>query len=284
MSLFKALILGIVQGLTEFLPISSSGHLRIVPALLGWDDPGAAFTAVIQIGTLAAVLAYFRQDISRIGRAWFRGLFDRAPRATLDSRMGWMMIVGTVPIVVCGLLFKDQIETRLRSLYVVSGTLIGLAVVLALAEAVVRVRASRGLPAKKMAEVTWPDAIVTGLAQALALVPGSSRSGVTITAGLFAGMSRETAARFSFLLSLPSVLAAGVYQLYKARESLFASQADASALAVATVASAIVGYLSIAFLLRYLKTHTTAVFIIYRLALGGLLLWWLASGKLTPFD
>jgi undecaprenyl-diphosphatase len=192
--------------------------------------------------------------------------------------------VGTVPIVVCGLLFKDQIETSLRSLYVVAGTLIGLAMMLALAEVLVRVRAGRGLPAKGMADVTWSDAIVTGLAQALALVPGSSRSGVTITAGLFAGMSRETAARFSFLLSLPSVLAAGVYQLYKARESLFASQADVSALAVATVASAIVGYLSIALLLRYLKTHTTAVFIIYRLALGSLLLWWLASGKLMPFD
>lgn len=284
MSLLEALILGIVQGLTEFLPISSSGHLRIVPALLGWEDPGAAFTAVIQIGTLAAVLAYFRQDISRIGRAWFQGLLDPSTRSTLDSRMGWMMIVGTVPIVVCGLLFKDQIETSLRSLYVVAGSLIGLAVVLALAEMLVRVRAGRGLPAKGMADVTWSDAIVTGLAQALALVPGSSRSGVTITAGLFAGMSRETAARFSFLLSLPSVLAAGVYQLYKARESLFGSQADASALAVATVASAIVGYLSIALLLRYLKTHTTAVFILYRLALGGLLLWWLASGKLTPFD
>lgn len=284
MSLFQALILGIVQGLTEFLPISSSGHLRIVPALLGWEDPGAAFTAVIQIGTLAAVLAYFRQDIRRIGSAWFRGLLDRTARATLDSRLGWMMIVGTVPIVVCGLLFKDQIETQLRSLYVVAWALIGLAVVLALAEALVRRRQQRGRAGKDLAEVAWPDAITIGVAQAMALVPGSSRSGVTITAGLFAGLSRETAARFSFLLSLPSVLAAGLYQLYKARESLFASQADTSALALATLASAIVGYLSIAFLLRYLRTHTTAVFIFYRLALGGLLLWWLASGRLTPFD
>lgn len=283
MTIFQALILGIVQGLTEFLPISSSGHLRIVPALLGWDDPGAAFTAVIQIGTLAAVLAYFRHDIRRIGLAWARGLVDRSARASLDSRLGWMMIVGTVPIVVCGLLFKDQIETQLRSLYVVAWALIGLAVVLAGAEVLVR-RRQQGQPGKDLAEITWPDAIATGLAQALALVPGSSRSGVTITAGLFAGMSRETAARFSFLLSLPSVLAAGIYQLYKARESLFASQAEASALAVATSASLIVGYLSIALLLRYLRTHTTAVFILYRLALGGLVLWWLASGRLTPFD
>jgi undecaprenyl-diphosphatase len=273
-----------VQGLTEFLPISSSGHLRIVPALLGWDDPGAAFTAVIQIGTLAAVLAYFRRDIVRIGRAWFHGLINPTVRASLDSRMGWMMIVGTLPIVVCGLLFKDQIETALRSLYVVAAALIVLAAVLAAAEALVQSRFLRGLVGKAMEDITWPDAIAIGLAQALALVPGSSRSGVTITAGLFAGMSRETAARFSFLLSLPSVLAAGVYQLYKARDSLFASEADASALAAATSASLIVGYLSIAFLLRYLRTHTTAIFIVYRLALGGLLLWWLASGRLTPFD
>jgi undecaprenyl-diphosphatase len=193
-----------------------------------------------------------------------------------------MMIVGTVPIVVCGLLFKDTIETTLRSLYVVAGAMIGLAVVLAGAELLVRARQRRGQAAKQLADVTWTDAIVTGLAQALALVPGSSRSGVTITAGLFAGMSRETAARFSFLLSLPSVLAAGLYQLYKARESLLGSQADAMALGVATLASAIVGYLSIAFLLRYLKTHTTGIFIGYRLAVGGLLLWWLSQGVLSP--
>lgn len=282
MPLLQALILGIVQGLTEFLPISSSGHLRVVPALLGWPDPGAAFTAVIQIGTLAAVLAYFREDIQRIGRAWLRGLISGRPLEGLDARMGWMMIIATVPIVVCGLLFKDTIETTLRSLYVVAGAMIGLAVVLAGAELLVRWRERHGLKAKQLADVTWTDAIVTGLAQALALVPGSSRSGVTITAGLFAGMSRETAARFSFLLSLPSVLAAGLYQLYKARESLLGSQADALALGVATLASAVVGYLSIAFLLRYLRTHTTGIFIGYRLAVGGLLLYWLSQGMLSP--
>lgn len=281
MTLLQAIVLGIVQGLTEFLPISSSGHLRVVPALLGWEDPGAAFTAVIQIGTLAAVLAYFWVDIARIAGAWLRGMIAAKPGRDLDARMGWMMIAATVPIVVCGLAFKDEIETDLRSLYVVAGAMIGLAVVLAMAEALARFRQSRGLHPKHLNQVTWFDAIAVGLAQAGALVPGVSRSGVTITAGLFAGLSRETAARFSFLLSLPSVLAAGVYQLYRARGDLLGTSDDALALAAATFVSGIVGYASIAFLLGYLKTHSTLVFIAYRLMFGGLILYWLAVGDLV---
>ncbi len=280
MSLFEAVILGIVQGLTEFLPISSSAHLRIVPALVGWNDPGAAFTAVIQIGTLVAVLAYFRRDIARIGLAWSRSLLGRDASEDLDARLGWMMIVGTLPIVVCGLLFKDAIETTLRSLYVVATALIVLAVILAAAEVFMhmQVRALKRL--RHLPEITWTDALVVGAAQAMALVPGSSRSGVTITAGLFTGLSRETAARFSFLLSLPSVLAAGVYQLYSERDALLGSQQDVAALVVSTVAALISGYASIAFLLYYLKTHTTYVFVVYRIVLGLLILYWLSSGSL----
>ncbi len=281
MNLIQAIVLGIVQGLTEFLPISSSAHLRIVPALLGWQDPGPAFTAVIQLGTLAAVLAYFRDDITRIGRAWVLGIVGRPTSDGQDARMGWMMIVGTLPIVICGLLFKEQIETTLRSLYVVAGALIVLAAILALAEVLVRRRAIAGMRQKQLHDVTWLDAAATGLAQALALIPGSSRSGVTITAGLFRGMSRETAARFSFLLSLPAVFAAGIFQLYKARHDLLATQDDILALVIATIVSAIVGYASIAFLLSYLKTHSTFVFIAYRLVLGGLILWWLFNGSLA---
>jgi undecaprenyl-diphosphatase len=281
LSLLQALVLGIVQGLTEFLPISSSAHLRIVPAILGWSDPGAAFTAVIQIGTLIAVLAYFRRDIVRIGLAWTRGLTSGRPLADLDARMGWMMIVGTVPIVVCGLLFKDAIETTLRSLYIVAGALILLALLLAAAEWFMKTRAKARKHQKLLAEITWTDAIAIGLVQAMALVPGSSRSGVTITAGLFAGLSRDTAARFSFLLSLPSVLAAGVYQLYAEREALLSSQDNVVALAVATLAALVSGYASIAFLLYYLKTHTTYLFVAYRIALGVLILYWLANGSLS---
>ena len=277
----QALVLGIVQGLTEFLPISSSAHLRIVPAILGWSDPGAAFTAVIQIGTLVAVLAYFRRDILRIGLAWARGLTSGRPFEDIDARMGWMMIVGTVPIVVCGLLFKDAIETTLRSLYIVAGALIVLAILLAAAEMFMKAQAKARKHQKLLAETTWTDAIAIGFAQAMALVPGSSRSGVTITAGLFAGLSRDTAARFSFLLSLPSVLAAGVYQLYSAREALLSSQENVVALAVATLAALISGYASIAFLLYYLKTHTTYLFVVYRVALGLLILYWLANGSLS---
>ncbi len=281
MSLFEAVVLGIVQGLTEFLPISSSAHLRIVPALAGWNDPGAAFTAVIQIGTLVAVLAYFRHDIARIGRAWTRGLVRRNSGQDLDARLGWMMIVGTLPIVVCGLLFKDAIETTLRSLYVVATALIVLAVILAAAEIFMRVQIRAGKRRRHLDEITWRDALVVGAAQALALVPGSSRSGVTITAGLFTGLSRETAARFSFLLSLPSVLAAGVYQLYSEREALLGSQQDVVAVVVATLAALVSGYASIAFLLYYLKTHTTYLFVVYRIVLGALILYWLSAGSLS---
>jgi len=284
MDYLQIIVLGIVQGLTEFLPISSSAHLRIVPALAGWKDPGAAFTAVIQIGTLVAVLAYFREDIRRIGRAWILGILQREPTRDLDARMGWMMIAATLPIVICGLLFKDHIESNLRSLYVVAAAMIALAVVLALAEARYALEVKRGIAVRDMSHVGWSDALGIGLAQALALVPGSSRSGVTITAGLLAGMSREAAARFSFLLSLPSVLAAGVYQLYKARGSLLATQEDAIGLLIATVISGVVGYASIAFLLTYLRRHSTYVFIAYRLLLGGLILVLLAKGTLKPMD
>lgn len=282
LDLLEAVLLGIVQGLTEFLPISSSAHLRIVPALLGWNDPGAAFTAVIQIGTLLAVLAYFRRDIGRIGRAWTLGLVRRRPFDQFDARLGWMIIAGTVPIVVCGLLFQHSIETTLRSLYVVAAALVALAILLALAEVVVQARVRARERQRQLADITWRDALVTGLAQALALVPGASRSGVTITAGLFAGLSREAAARFSFLLSLPSVLAAGVYEFYSARESLLASGQDLAALVVATLAALASGYAAIAFLLYYLRTHTTYVFVVYRLLLGGLLFYLLASGRVAP--
>ena len=282
MDLVQAVILGIVQGLTEFLPISSTAHLRIVPALLGWEDPGAAFTAVVQIGTLVAVVAYFRADIARIGRAWTSGIVRGRPIETLEARLGWMMILATVPIVVCGVAFQHQIENDLRSLYVIAGAMIGLAVVLAGAERLMQRRQRAGIPQKQLEDVTWNDALVTGLAQALALVPGSSRSGTTITAGLFRGLARDTAARFSFLLSLPAISAAGVYELVKARDVLLQTSNDAAALAVCTVVSGVVGYASIAFLLRYLKTHSTYVFIVYRLILGGLILIWLARGTLAP--
>ena len=282
MSLWQAIVLGIVQGLTEFLPVSSTAHLRVIPELLGWQDPGAAFTAVIQCGTLIAVLAYFRRDIARIGFAWFDETRQGQVGRSLDGRMGWMMIVATVPIVVCGLAFKTYIHGPLRNLHVIAWALIGLSVLLVAAELLTRWRLRSGRSLKEMDRVSWGDALWVGSAQAVALVPGVSRSGATITGGLFRGLSREAAARFSFLLSLPAILAAGVYELYKERAALLGSQADALNLVVCTVVSGVVGYAAIAGLLAYLRTRTLYVFVVYRILLGGLLLWLLHTGTLKP--
>ncbi len=284
MSILEAIVLGIVQGLTEFLPISSTAHLRIVPALFGWNDPGAAFTAVIQIGTLVAVLYYFYADLLRIATATVQHTLQGRPFENFDSRMGYMMILATVPIVISGLLLKTYIETSFRSLYVIAFTLIALALLLMMAEFFVKKRIENGEKQKELADLSWLEAIVVGLAQCLALIPGASRSGVTITGGLFLGMTRETAARFSFLLSLPSIFAAGVYQLIKAREALFATSEGVLNLLIATVVSGVVGYYSIAFLLNYLKKNSTYLFIAYRIALGLLLLVLLFNGTLNPME
>jgi len=289
MTLWQAIILGIVQGLTEFLPISSTAHLRIIPALLGWQDPGAAFTAVIQLGTLVAVLVYFARDIADIVKGMC-GCSRPAPsgrdevltaterRGYNEARLGWMIAAGTVPVVVLGLLFKHHIESTLRSLYVITFAMIGLALVLALAEWF----ESRRKALRGMGEVGWLDAIVVGCAQAVALIPGASRSGCTITGALFMGLNRETAARFSFLLSMPAVFAAGLFELIKARHELLNTQSNVVGLIAATVVSFVVGYASIAFLLGYLKKHTMWVFIVYRLLLGAALLGLLSAGKLHP--
>lgn len=282
MSLGQAIVLGIVQGLTEWLPISSTAHLRIVAALSGWDDPGASFTAVIQLGTLAAVIVYFWSDLLRIARSWLQGIVRGQWLYDHDARMGWMMIVGTIPVVVAGVLFAEQIKTTWRSLYVIAAAMIGLAVLLMVAEELLRLRQRAGKKLKEQKDLSWGEAIGVGIAQAVALVPGSSRSGTTITGGLFLGLSRETAARFSFLLSFPAVLAAGLKELIDERHALLSSPDNAVNLLVATVLSALVGYASIAFLIGFLRRHTTYLFIVYRLVLGGVLLYLLWSDRVAP--
>lgn len=282
MTFVESIVLGVIQGLTEYLPVSSTAHLRVLPALLGWEDPGAAFTAVIQGGTLVAVLIYFRHDIARIALAVLRGLLERKPLGPPDAKMGWMIAVGTVPVVVCGLLFEDRIEKQWRSLYVISAAAIGLALMLLAAEWLLQRRQRARQKLRGNADLGWRDAVVVGLAQAAALIPGASRSGVTITGGLFLGLTRDTAARFSFLLSLPAVFAAGVYKLYTHRQALLGSQAEVLNLVTATAVAGVVGYASIAFLLGFLKSHTTYVFIIYRLILGAVLLALLYRGILQP--
>jgi undecaprenyl-diphosphatase len=274
-------VLAIVQGLTEFIPISSTAHLRIVPALLGWKDPGAALSAVIQIGTLMAVLWYFWRDVVRILAAMLADLRRGKLATTHDALCGWMIAVGTLPIIVCGVLFKDEIKTTLRSLYIMSAALAGVAVLLALAEWVIRRRRAAGLEGRDVNQVGWRDAIVIGFAQAAALVPGTSRSGATILGGLCCGLTREAAARFSFLLSIPAVFAAGVFELIEARGELLASSNDAAKLAVALVVTAAVGYATIPWLLAYLRRRTTFVFIVYRIVLAAVLVALLASGRIA---
>ncbi len=270
MSLLEAIVLGIVQGLTEFLPISSTAHLRIVPAFAGWEDPGAAFTAVTQLGTLAAVLLYFRRDLLGIARAWLAGLRDPVRRATAESRLGWYILVGTIPILVFGFLFSDQIETGARNLRLIGTTMIVLGLVLLAAEKV-------GTRSRELDTLRWRDGILVGFAQAAALVPGVSRSGATISAGLFLGLQRAAAARYSFLLSVPAVVLSGVYEL---RDIGGDSDATVGATALATVLAFVVGYASIAFLLRYLATHTVYVFVAYRIALGALVLALVSTGTI----
>lgn len=274
MTVAQAIILGIVQGLTEFLPISSIAHLRVIPALLGWPDPGAAFSAVIQLGTLAAVLAYFSQDIWIMARAALRGVADGRPWARQEARLLWFIVVGTLPIVVCGLAFKRYIVGEFRSLYVISASLIVLGILLWVAER----RAGFHL---RVESIGWVDSQLIGLAQALALIPGSSRSGTTITAAMFLGLTREAAARFSFLLGIPAIGGAGLFEL---RELLAHGMGSAglSVLAIGILASAVSGYLAIDLLLRYLRTRTTYVFVWYRIALGLFLLALLTLGVLQP--
>ena len=273
MSILEAIILGIIQGLTEFLPISSTGHLRIVPALLGWPDPGAAFTAITQLGTMAAVLIYFRNDLWRIASAWLAGLRDKEKRGELDSRMGWYLIAGTIPIAIFGFLFRHEIETSARSLHLIGFTLIVLGLILFAADRL-------GRKVREIESVKLPDGVVMGFAQALALVPGVSRSGATITAGLFLGFTRADAARFSFLLSVPAVVLSGLFEL----RSYLGDGGTVDAvvpLVVATVVAFISGYAAIAFLLRWLAEHTLTIFVVYRIILGVVVLVLAGNGTIA---
>jgi len=275
MSLLQAIVLGLVQGLTEFLPISSTAHLRIVPELLGWKDPGAAYSAVIQLGTVAAVLIYFRKDLVTLGAAFFQGLLKRQPFATLESRLAWFVLVGTLPIGLCGLAFKKTIEGSLRSLYVISGSLIVLALILFIVE---RMASHK----RTLADMRWQDAIIVGLWQALALIPGSSRSGTTITGALSLGLRREDAARYSFLLSIPATTLAGVFELKHLLEAT--ERPSAVALWTGTLVAFASGWAAIAWLISYLRRRSTLIFIIYRVVLGVVLLGLLHQGVLRPLS
>ncbi|GAB7189509.1 undecaprenyl-diphosphate phosphatase [Kineococcus sp. NUM-3379] len=269
-----SLVLGLVQGLTEFLPVSSSAHLSIVGRLIGAGDPGAAFTAIIQLGTEAAVLLYFRKDIARIVSRWALSLARRVPRDDPDARMGWLVIIGSIPIGVLGLFFKDQIESVLRGYVLTATTLWVFALILLWAD-------RRGAKERTLDRLTWRDGILFGLAQSLALIPGVSRSGGTITAGLLLGYTREAAARYSFLLAVPAVVMSGLFQVYD--ELTGGAAVSWSATAVATVVSFGVGYAVIAWLMRYISTHSYTPFVVYRIVLAAVVYTLVAVGFLPPF-
>jgi undecaprenyl-diphosphatase len=255
----KAVVLGLIQGLTEFLPISSSAHLRIYPELFGWGDPGAAFTAVIQIGTELAVLIYFRKDIWRIVSTWARSLVRPEYRGHLDARMGWYVIVGSLPIVILGVLLKDVIERDFRSLWLIAGTLVVFGVILGVADRV-------GSTDKQIKEMHLQHAVLLGLAQACALVPGVSRSGATLSMGRFLGYDREAATRYAFLLAIPAVVGAGLFEIPEISSG--DNDYGWGPTIVATVVSFAVGYAAIAWLLRYVSTKSYTPFVLYRVALG----------------
>jgi undecaprenyl-diphosphatase len=268
----QAVVLGTLQGLTEFLPISSSAHLRIFPELFGWGDPGAAFTAVIQIGTELAVLIYFRNDIWRIASTWLKSLFRPEYRGQLDARMGWFIIVGSMPIVILGILLKDTIEQDFRNLWIIGTMLIVLGLVLGLADKV-------GSTDRGIKQITLRDSVLMGLAQALALIPGVSRSGATLSMGRFLGYEREAATRYAFLLAIPAVVGAGIFELddISDGDNIYGWGPTLVATAVAFV----VGYAAIAWLLRYISTHSYTPFVLYRVALGSATLLLLATGVLS---
>lgn len=284
MSWFESLVLGLVQGLTEFLPVSSSAHLRLTAAFSGWHDPGAAFTAITQIGTEVAVLIYFRDDIGRILSAWTRSLTDKSMRRNPDARMGWLVIVGSIPIGVLGLTLKDQIEGPFRDLRITATMLIVVGVIIGIADRMAardekggRHRAPQ--QRKELENLGVRDGLIFGLCQAAALVPGVSRSGATISGGLFMGYRREAAARYSFLLAVPAVLASGVFEL---KDAMASDHVSWGPTLFATVIAFATGYVVIAWFMKFISTKSFMPFVWYRVALGIVIIALVAAGVLSP--
>lgn len=274
-SWLQTIVLSIVQGLTEFLPVSSSGHLRIVSELFWGHDAGASFTAVVQLGTELAVLVFFAKDIWRIVCGWFRGLLRKEDRG-LDYRMGWMVIAGTIPVVVLGVVFKDAIRSSARNLWITALVLVLFSFVFIIAE-------RYGAKKRSFEDLTMKDALIMGAAQCLALIPGVSRSGGTISAGLLCGLEREVAARFSFLLAIPAVLGSGLFSLPDALTPTAGQAASGAQLIVGTVIAFVIGYASIAWLLKFVSHHSFSWFAAYRIPVGIVVMILLGAGILSPF-
>ena len=273
MGWLEALVLGIVQGLTEFLPISSSAHLSIVGQFYGGADPGSAFTAISQLGTETAVIIYFRTEIWTIIKHWCLALIGKIPRNDPEARMGWLVIIGSIPIVVLGLLFQDQIDHALRNLWITVAMLAGFGIVIGIADHFAK-------NIRPLESLTWGHGILYGLAQSLALIPGVSRSGATITAGLALGYKREAATRYAFLLAIPAVVGSGFFKLFDISSDPV--EPAWGPIILATVAAFGVGLAVIHWLLKYVSTHTFRPFVIYRLGLAALVAVLLLTGVLQP--
>ncbi len=262
--ILKAILLGVVQGLTEFLPVSSTAHLRIIPSFFGWGDIGASYTAVIQVGTMIAIILYFRNDLMNMTKAMFLSIKTKDYKSK-DTRLLIMIILGTIPIVIFGFLLKNLIRNQFRSMYVMAGSLIFFSIVLYVADRYTKKKVS-------LETMTTKDGIIIGFFQALALIPGASRSGSTISGAFFRNMTREDAARFSFLLSIPAVLLSGIFELFSQRATLLSGESAILSLVIATVVSGVVGYWSIWFLLSYIKKHSMMLFVVYRIVFGILII------------
>lgn len=268
--ILKAILLGVVQGLTEFLPVSSTAHLRIIPSFFGWGDIGASYTAVIQVGTMIAIILYFRSDLMNMTKAMLLSLKTKDFNSK-DTRLLLMIIIGTIPIVIAGFLLKDLIRHQFRNMYIVAASLIFFSIILMIADRFTKKKVD-------LSSITYKDGIIVGIFQAMALIPGASRSGSTISGAFFRNMTREDAARFSFLLSIPAVLLSGVYELFSQRATLLSGDSAILSLVIATVVSGVVGYWSIWFLLSYIKKHSMMLFVVYRVIFGILIIVLLSMG------
>ena len=262
MTFIQAILLGLLQGLTEFLPVSSTAHMAIVPQLFGMDDPGAAFSAIVQLGPIVAIIAYFRGEISRYWKGITRTKSPKnIPAGDIDARLGWYTLIGTIPMVIFGVLLEKKVDTQFRQMYVIAFSLIALALVLVYAEAV-------GKKTRSLKTVTLQDSLFIGFAQVLALVPGASRSGVTITAGLFKGLDRESAAKFSFLLSIPAITGAGLFKIFRVISHDHSLGGHLVPYLLSAVVAGFVAYAVVNWFLGFMKEHSTRGFIIYRIVLG----------------
>ena len=260
MEIIKAIVYGVLQGFFAWLPVSSVAHVRIVPALFGWEDPGAAYSAVLQLGTTVAVIVYFFKDLSKMTGSVIHSVKTNDYKSSHDTKLFFYILIGTIPIIICGVLFQKMIKNEFRGMYIVAIGLILFGIILYISEKVSKM-------SRKVDELDLKDTIIIGIFQVLALIPGCSRSGSTITGGFFRNLDRESAARYSFLLGLPAFILSGVFEIFKERETLF-SGGHIAGLVIGTIISIVVGYLSIWFLLSYLKKHSILIFVVYRVALG----------------